>query len=215
MELQTLKVQIRHGNGKGKARQTRREGYVPGVVYGGGKDPVSVRMNARDFFRLTHGRGGEHAILQLEVEGDAAQSGPAQLKAIQRHPIRGQAIHADFLRISLDERITTMVPVQIEGRAPGVVEGGMLEVVLREIEVECRALEVPEALILDVSELELGQSLPVSALVAPENVTIVTDPERTVVSIHAPRVAEEAAEAAEGEEAEPEVIGKKEEEGEA
>lgn len=216
MELQTLSVKVRDGRGKGPARRVRRAGGVPGVLYGGGKDPLALELDLRELSRLLHGRGGEHAVVQLDVENDASLSGPAQIKQVQHHPVRGQVIHADFMRIRLDERITTLVPVELEGRAPGVIEGGMLELVLREVEVECPALEVPAQIVGDVSELNIGDTLRVSALVAPPNVTIITDPERTVVAVHAPRVAEEAAAPTEEEEAEqPEVVGKKEEEKEA
>lgn len=216
MELQTLKASTRETTGKGHARRMRSSGYVPAVLYGGAAEPVSVRVETREFQRLLHAGRGEHAIIQLDVQDNPAASGPALLKEVQRHPVRGDLVHADFQRISLDERITTLVSVVLTGRAAGVAEGGVLDLMMREVEVECRALEVPEHLELDVTELGIGDSLKVSALTPPANVAIVSDPERTVVAVHASRlaVAEEAG--AEGEEgaAEPEVIGKKEEEGE-
>lgn len=217
MELQSLKASTRTETGSAHARRLRRQGFVPAVLYGGDGEPVGLRLEARALNRLVHGRGGEHAVLQLEFEDNPALSGPAMVKEVQHHPVRGEITHADFLRISLEERIVTVVPVVLTGRAPGAAEGGILEHILREVEVECRALDVPDSLELDVSTLGIGESLRVSDLTAPANVTIVTDPERAVAAVHAPRVtAEEAAPEAEGEAAEPEVIGKKaeEEEGE-
>lgn len=209
MELQTLKVGKREGTGSGPAGRMRRAGSFPGILYGGGQDPVGLQLDLREFSRLVHGRGGEHAIVQLEVADYPSLGGPAMLKQVQHHPVRGQVIHADFQRIRLDERITTLVPVVLVGRSPGVAEGGVLDQMLREIEVECRALEVPAELSVDVSALGMGDSIRVAAVTAPENVTIVTDPDRTVVAIHAPRAVVEAEAAAEGETAEPEVIGQK------
>ena len=208
MELQTLKVSTRDGLGKEAAKKVRQMGRVPGVVYGGEGEPVSLTMDLREFSRLIHGRGGEHAIVQLDVENDPPKSGPAMLKAVQHHPVKGEAIHADFMRISLEERITTVVNVVLTGRAPGVVEGGVLDQLMREIEVECRALEVPESISVDISGLAIGDSIHVAALVVAGNVTIVSDPERMVVAVHAPRTATEGEGEGEGP-AEPEVIGQK------
>lgn len=215
MELQTLKASTRETTGKGHARRMRSSGYVPAVLYGGTAEPVSVRVETREFQRLLHAGRGEHAIIQLDVQDNPALSGPALLKEVQHHPVRGDLVHADFQRIRLDERITTLVSVVLTGRAAGVAEGGVLDLMMREVEVECRALEVPEQFELDVTELGIGDSLKVSALTPPANVTIVSDPERTVVAVHASRLAVAEGAAAEGEEeaAEPEVIGKKEEEG--
>jgi len=206
MKLQSLQAQAREDVGKTGARDTRNSGKVPSVLYGGGQDTLSVSVDAREFDHLVHGRAGEHAIVQLEIEDKPDLGGPALLKAVQHHPIRGDVLHADFQRIRLDERLITSVPLVLTGQARGVVEGGVLDHQLREVEVECLALEVPEELTIDVTELEIGQGLHVSDLVAPENVTIVTDVERAIVAVHAPRLLraaeEEEAEAAEGEEGE-------------
>ncbi|MCC6488039.1 MAG: 50S ribosomal protein L25 [Candidatus Hydrogenedentes bacterium] len=209
MELQTLKVATRPESGKGPASRVRRAGDVPGVLYGGGKDAVSIKVNSREFDRLVH-TGGEHAVVQLSVEDSPALSSPALLKSVHHHPVRGTIIHADFQRIRLDERITTVVELEFVGQAKGLVDGGVMDFQLREVEVECLALEVPASIKVDISDLGLGDSLHVEQIQAPANVTIVTDPERSVVAVHAPRMAktaeEEAAEAAAAE-AGPEVIG--------
>lgn len=212
MELQTLKASTRETTGSANARRMRRSGNVPAVLYGGGGEPVDLYLETRAFTRLFHGKRGEHAVLQLDFAENPGLSGPALLKEVQHHPVRGDIIHADFQRISLDERISTSVTLVVTGRAVGVAEGGVLDQLLREVEIECTALDVPDAIEVDVSGLGMGDTLRVSDLTAPPNVTIVTDPERAVVAVHAPKlVAEEAA--PEGEEApEPEVIGKKSEE---
>lgn len=200
MELQTLKAATRAERGKGAAGRDRKAGQIPGVLYGGGGDAVSLKLDAKEFDRLVHS-GGEHAIVQLEVEDAPKLSSPAMLKSVDHHPVRGDILHADFLRIRLDERITTLVSLELVGRCKGVVEGGVLDFQLREVEVECLALEVPEKIEVDTSELGIGDSLHVEQITAPPNVTIVTDPTRSIVAVHAPRVVKSAAEEAEEAEA--------------
>ena len=219
MELHTLIVAARERKGKGGARKVRAAGEVPGVLYGLGQEPVCFKVSAHVLDHLLRGRAGEHAIVELEVADKPGLNCPALLKEVQHHPVHGHVLHADFLRIRLDTRITTLVSVQLTGQAIGAVEGGVLYHQLREVEVECLALEVPDEFRIDVTELAIGSNLHVADLVAPENVTVVTDPERVIVAVHAPRVlktaeeeAEEAAVAEEGEETAPEVIGEKKEE---
>ncbi|HOZ48338.1 MAG TPA: 50S ribosomal protein L25 [Candidatus Hydrogenedentes bacterium] len=214
MKIQTLKVKTRSGRGTGAARKLRQAGEVPGILYGGTGEAVGIRLNARAFERMLHAHAGEQAVVQLDVEDQPELSTPALLKVVQHHPVRGDAIHADFLRIRLDERITTIVPIRSEGRPVGVADGGILDHQLREVEVECLALDVPEEIRVDVSALNVGDSLHVSEIVPPEGVTIVTDPARVIAAVHAPRLAateEVPAEGAEeGAEAkEPELIGAK------
>jgi len=135
--------------------------------------------------------GGAHAIVQIEVSDDSGSSSPALLKAVQYHPVRGHVLHADFQRIRLDERIVTLVPLHFFGHCKGLVEGGVLDYQLRELEIECLALEVPEKIDMDITDLGIGDHLYVSSITAPEGVTIVTDVERSVVACHAPRAAKE------------------------
>jgi len=215
MELQTLKVATRQAQGKEKARKVRAAGSLPGTLYGGGQEPVSLAVNRRAFELLIHhARGGEHAIVQLEVEDNASFNTPALVKAVQHHPLRNTPTHADFLRIRLDEKIVTMIPVRLVGQAPGIAEGGVLDHQMRELEVECLALSVPDEVVVDVSGLHVNDSIHVSALQVPADVAIISDPERPVVAVHPPRVVKEtveAAEAAEGEAASPEVITERKE----
>ncbi|HNR35907.1 MAG TPA: 50S ribosomal protein L25 [Candidatus Hydrogenedentes bacterium] len=215
MELQTLKVATRQSQGKGKARKVRAAGSLPGVLYGGDREPVSLSVNLRAFEALIHhARGGEHALVQLEVEDNAALNTPAIVKAVQHHPLRNTPTHADFLRIRLDEKITTVIPIRLVGQAPGIAEGGVLDHQLRELEIECLALSVPDEVVVDVSGLHVNDSLHVSDLQVPPDVEIISDPERPVVAVHPPRVVKETAEAgeaAEGEAASPEVITERKE----
>ena len=215
MEIHSLKAATRETGGKKSARNVRAAGALPGVLYGGGQEPVSLVINCREFEVAVHrSRGGEHAILRLEVEDKPELSSPVLLKAVQHHPVRGNFLHADFLRIRMDERIVTVVPVRLEGLAPGVGEGGVLDHQMREVEVECLALDVPEEVVVDVSGLHIGDSVHLDAVKFPENVTVLTETDRPVVTVHAPRVVKEVVpeEAVEEEAAaEPEVIGERKE----
>lgn len=197
MELQTVNATTRQPRGKSGARRMRRDGMVPAVVYGGEREPASLALNKREFERVLHGRGGEHAVVQISVSDNADLSCSALIKEVQHHPVRGDVIHADFMRIRLDERITTLVPLVLKGQAKGVVEGGVLDHQLRELEVECLALEVPEEIAVDVSELQMGDSIHVGDIHPPANVTVVTELDRTIVAVHAPRVVKETVEVVE------------------
>lgn len=208
MELQDLRVKPRPNGGKGFARRTRAAGMIPGVIYGGGEQPVPVSVDGRTFVHLIHGRYGEHAVLKLDVEDSPELNTTCVLKQLQHDNVRGDVIHIDFLRISLEDRIQTTVALELEGQPKGVLDGGVLDQIAREIEVECRALDTPEKITVDVSAMEIGDTLTVESLAAPANVTIISSADTPIASVHAPRVIEETAES-EGEEGakEPEVIG--------
>lgn len=209
MELQSLSVKKREGKGKGPSRRTRVLGEVPGILYGLGKDPVQLTLNGKAFDHILHGKMGEHAMLKLDVENNPELGGPALLKDVQHHPVRGTVVHADFLRFNMDEKIQTLVPISLVGRCKGVIEGGVADQMLHELEIECFPMEVPDKIEYDITELAIGDTVSVADLVAPNNVTILADGERPVVSVLAPRVAKsaeeeeaEAAEAADAAEAE-------------
>lgn len=192
MELQTLKARTREKSGKGAAGRLRLSGVIPGVLYGEGQEPLSVETDAKIFTKLVHGRGGEHAIVRLEIEDRPELSSPALVKSLQHHPLRGSITHADFQRISLDKRIRTMVSIVLKGQPKGVIDGGILDHSLREIEVECLALQVPEFIEVNVADMGMGAIIHVEQIVAPENVEIVTESDRTVATVHPPRTVKEA-----------------------
>ncbi|HUJ54697.1 MAG TPA: 50S ribosomal protein L25 [Gaiellaceae bacterium] len=215
-ERTKLNVQARERVGSREARRLRREGLVPGVLYGRG-EPVAICVPERELRRALTGEGGLHAILDVEI-GGAEESHASILKEYQLDPVRGGVTHVDLQEVRLDQPIHAAVAVQLSGAdaAPGVREGGVLSQPLRELSVEALPLEVPEHLLVDVSGMLTGDTLRVSDVVAPEGVTLLDDPESVVATVTAPtRVVEpevaleegegelvEGAEAAEGEAAE-------------
>ncbi|HYR41707.1 MAG TPA: 50S ribosomal protein L25 [Terriglobia bacterium] len=211
----------RADRGKNAARRLRREGFVPGIVYGGKGENLAVAVDPKALQKVLRSEAGRNAILKLDIAGHGATN--AILKSWQVDPIRESFLHADFYRIAMDVAIRVTVPIHVVGEARGVkVDAGILELVVREIEVECLPGDIPERIDVDVSDLGINQSLRVSDIPAPAKVKVLEAPDQVVV--HVVSVKEEAAPAAaaapvvEGEAAapstEPEVIkkGKKEEE---
>jgi large subunit ribosomal protein L25 len=167
-------------------RRLRRTGQVPGVLYGGGAEPVAFAVDARTL-RLALAAQG--AVLELEVDGATT---PAVLKDAQRDPVRGDTLHVDFLRVRLDVAISATVGLELVGadEAPGVREGGVLEHVTREVEIEALPTDIPERLEADVSAMQVNDTLHLTAVVAPAGVTILDDLEDTVVATLTPPTVE-------------------------
>ncbi len=207
----------RESIGKGAARKTRAAGRIPGVLYGHGEIPVSLSVSAREFDLAVRRQGG-NPIIGLTLEGGGEYT--ALIRAVQYDPLTHDIIHLDFQHISLTETIEVDVPIRLVGLAIGVKDaGGILEPITRELKVRCLPTAIPAHVDVDVSALNIGDSVHVSVISLPD-VTILTDPELTVATVVPPTVheekpAEEAVVAEEGEGAEPEVIAKgKKEEGE-
>jgi large subunit ribosomal protein L25 len=201
-----LDVKSRNAGGSREARRLRRSGRVPGVVYGGGADPVGFDADARELRLALAGSG---AVLDLSVDG--AKATPVVLKDAQRHPVRGETTHVDLLRVRLDEKIHAVVPVELGGveDAPGVKEGGVLEQITREVNVEALPTAIPESIAHEVGEMQIGDTIMLSALSAPEGVALLDDLEETVLAtLSPPRL---QAEVAEEIEAETELVGEGEE----
>lgn len=201
MELK-LEAEKRDESGKGAARKLRARGRVPAVLYGHGVGPVSVSVGAKDLYRVLHGSAGTNVLVNLTVDGAEHLALPRE---IQRDHVRGRYVHVDFLAVRRDETVTVSVPVRVVGESPGVKVGGVVEHHLWELQVECLPGDVPDGIDADVSELQVGDSLRVSDVVAPEGVTVLTPPEESLLSVVVPqvRVVEEVAEVAEGEEEAP------------
>ncbi|MFL5959822.1 MAG: 50S ribosomal protein L25 [Gaiellaceae bacterium] len=212
-ERTKLIVAEREGLGSAESRRLRREGLVPGVLYGDG-EPVAICIAERELRRALTGAGGLHAILDVEIDGKG-QTHASILKEYQVDPVRGGVTHVDLHEVRLDKAIHASVAVQLLGGddAPGVREGGVLSQPLREVTVEALPLEVPDHHELDVSGMEIGGTLRISDIPVPEGITLLDDPETVLATVTAPTkvvepepteeelaAAEAEAEAAEGEE---------------
>lgn len=200
MAEHVLAIETRSATGKGAARKLRATGMIPGVYYGGGSDPQPVQLNARELVRLLETSSAGINTL-IDLKGAALDGKVVLVKELQRDPVNGAALHADFYAVDVDRKVTVNVPVHLEGTAIGVKMGGIVDHALREIELECLPRAIPEELRIDVSALELGDSLHVRDIPLPAGVEVLTDVDLSVVSVVAPRVEEEEAAPAEGEEA--------------
>ncbi len=199
METVEVRIEKRQGDGKGAARRLRRSGKVPAVFYGPKRTTVSIAVAADEFEeKLTH-LEGSHLIRLVHDGTDHADLHDKMvlLREMQRHPVSGDVLHADFYEVDLTERLTVSVPLRFTGKPVGVVEGGILQPILREIEVECLPTEIPDAVEVDVTPLKIHEAIHISELNLPEGVTAVGDTSRPVVSVLPPTVEEKPAEAAE------------------
>jgi large subunit ribosomal protein L25 len=175
----SLTVEERPERGSRPSRRLRRAGYVPGIVYGAGTKPVAFKVGARD---LRIALQDPSAVLDLEVGSGSPR--PVIVKDEQRHPVRDEVVHIDLLQVRLDETIEAAVMVEVEGAddAPGVVEGGVLEHVTRELNIEALPTSIPERIVVDVSNLQAADTLPLSAVTPPPGVTFLDEPEETLIA---------------------------------
>lgn len=204
-----LKVQSREAGTKGQRKILREDGIVPGIVYGVGKKPFMVQVVEKEIRKVFKDASSENIIFTMTIEN--APKGEAQrtviVKDIQRDPLVHRWMHVDFQEISLTEKLRTVVQVIPIGTAIGVAQqGGTLDRVLREVEVECLPTDIPEKIEVDITELTIGKSVYVKDLVAPANVKILNDANLPVLSVSAPQAELEAVKPEAGAAAEPEVI---------
>jgi large subunit ribosomal protein L25 len=221
MATVSLNANSRDATGKGAARTLRSQGQIPAVIYGHGRDPQPLALNARDLDKMLSHIQAESTVIEVTVGGHTAKT---LIREIQRHPIKRQILHVDFQALVAGEKVTVSIPIVLVGIPEGVrLEGGVLDHTLRELEIEVDPSSIPDRVELDVTNMVIGNSMHVSDLSIPPGVEVLDDPETSVAVLAAPRaVIEEVAAVAEpvegeaGAVAEPEVIGrgKEEEEGE-
>jgi len=183
-----LEVSSRAAEGSRSARRLRRGGRVPGVLYGGGGDPLSFSVDARELRLALAGAG---AVVDLSVDG--AKATPVVLKEAQRDPVRGQTTHVDLLRVRLDRAIHAVVTLELEGvdDTPGVKEGGVLEQLTRELNIEALPTAIPESIVHVLGEMQIGDTLALESIAVPDGVTLLDDVETTVATLSAPRLQSE------------------------
>jgi len=206
-------AESRSETGKNVSRRLRRRGMIPGVLYAAGKAAVAVAVSPREIGAILMSASGENTLFDLDLGGTRRK---VILREFQREPLRGQLLHADFYEVALDKALQVKIPIELEGVPVGVkLQGGIVDFVTRELEVECLPADIPEKITVDISHLELGKHLRVSDLKLGDKVTVLVEPEVVVAHVVLPR-AEVAAEAAPAEAApteeeaaaEPEVIKK-------
>jgi len=212
-----IEVEERTALGKNESRRLRRDGKIPGVLYGAGKRNFPVSVDPARVEQILHSEAGENTVLDLKLKGENAQR-KAMIREYQTDPVRGTIVHADFIRIEMDQKLEVHVPVRIVGVSPGVKEqGGVLEIVQRSLDVSCLPGDIPEMIEIDISALNIGDQVRLADLTSLERIEFLQPADTVVVTVVMPRVVEEETAALEGEaEAEPEVIakGKKEDENE-
>lgn len=214
-EKATLKAALRTETGKGAMRRLRREGRIPGVVYGRGEENRPLSLDAREFETLIKQHSLDTTLIDLTIEGLGAKGSTLRtlVAEVQSHPYKPQVLHVDFQQIHAGERVTVQVPIRLLGTPEGVKAGGVLQHILHDIELECTVEEIPEEFTVDVSGLDVGDSVHVRDLTVPGDVELLIDEGRTVCTVAAPTILEVTEEEAE-EVAEPTLVGEEADEAE-
>lgn len=197
----TLSVSPREVEGSRATRRLRRSGAIPGILYGGGQDPVAFQVDERT---LRHALADAGAVIDLQIAG--ATGGPVVVKELDRHPVTGHTMHVDLLRVRLDVKIQSTVILELTGAddAPGTIEGGVLEQVTRELTIEALPNDIPDSLEHDVSTMQIGDTITLESITPPSTVTLLDDPETVIATLNPPRLQTESSEEIEEE---TEVVG--------
>ena len=198
--MSVLTGKIREANGKSAARKLRTDECIPAVVYGL-NDNVSLSINPKELSKLIDDKG-RNVLIELKVDGDSAENRNVVLKELQTHPLKPGWVHIDFLEIDISKKIKVKVPIFLVGVSPGEKQGGIVNHIIRALEIESLPNDIPEKFEVDMSEVELNQMIRVSDLNLGESVQIVNDPNDIVLNVHLEKVKEEEPEGEEGEEGE-------------
>ena len=198
--MSVLTGKIREANGKSAARKLRTDECIPAVVYGL-NDNVSLSINPKELSKLIEAKG-RNVLIELKVDGDSAKNRNVVLKEFQTHPLKPGWVHIDFLEIDISKKIKVKVPIFLIGVSPGEKQGGIVNHIIRALEIESLPNDIPEKFEVDMSEVELNQMIRVSDLNLGESVQIVNDPNDIVLNVHLEKVKEEEPEGEEGEEGE-------------
>ena len=200
MDFFNISATQRSTRGNGPARVLRREGQIPAVLYGPGKEPLSIAVNTHELAMQIKSSPAGQLFVNLAIDGIGERK--ALLKELQRHPVGGHYLHADFYEVAMDRKVRVLVPVTTRGKAHGVEMGGMLQIIRRELEVLCLPNDIPEVIEIDITELDMGESVHVEDIPLEGDVEIPHEVNFTILTILSGRKVEEDEEAVEeGEEA--------------
>ena len=202
MEQIDLKAQVRKTTGKGLARALRREGRIPAVLYGPKTDSMMLSIDFKEFEQIVKKANVGSVLLNLQIQNGETLTRPAMIKELQTNPVSGAFLHIDFYEIDMQRKINVSVPVVTRGKSAGVEEGGLLQIVRREIELFCLPTAIPESIEVDISELTIGDSIHIREITLPGDVELPEDIDFTIITVLAPKVEEEVVEEEELEEGE-------------
>lgn len=202
MKQLELTATLRSAVGNGPARQLRMQGKMPAVLYGPKTEPVMLTVDIKELETSLKEGTIAQSIFNLSVEGGKKKNTAVMIRELQRHPVSGNFLHADFYEIDMKRKILVMVPITTTGKSEGVEMGGVLQIVRREIEVFCLPTEIPEFIEIDITELNIGDSVHVEDIAATEGYEIPSDTNFTVLTVVSPKIEEEPEEEVEEEEGE-------------
>jgi large subunit ribosomal protein L25 len=212
LDVFDLKATRREKTGKGQARELRRQGLVPAVLYGPKIDAVPLTISVKDLQNIYKASGSEHMVLSLIINNGGTQRKTAMIKELQTAPATSDYLHVDFYEVALDQAIQVNVPVEVVGTSKGVERGGYLQVVRHNLEVSCLPTDVPSSITVDISDLDIGDSIHVDKITVGDEVTLLYETNFTVITVVAPMAEEEEAEEEELEEGEEAEVSEGEEE---
>jgi len=191
LELIELKANVRTGRKKGPARRLRVDGKMPAVLYGPGTETLALSINAGDLEKAIKSRSGSQVFFNLVIDGGAVGNKTAMIKDLQTHPVSRGMLHADFYEIAMDRKIRAMAPVTVTGKSIGVEEGGMVQIIRRELEVLCYPNKMPEEIVIDITGMDMGDSIHIEDIPVEEDVEFPHDTNFTVLTILSARAEEE------------------------
>ena len=191
MELIELKANVRTGRGKGTARRLRVDGKLPVVLYGPGSEAMALSIDIADLEKAFKNRSGSQVFFNLVIDDEAIGNKAAMIKELQTHPVSRDFIHADFYEIAMDRKIIAMAPVTITGKSIGVEEGGMVQIIRRELEVLCYPNKMPQEIVIDITGMNMGDSIHIEDIPVEEGTEFPHDVNFTVLTILSARAIEE------------------------
>ncbi|MBU8849948.1 MAG: 50S ribosomal protein L25 [Desulfobacterales bacterium] len=194
MELIELNAKLRDTRGKGAARRLRRNNAIPAIAYGAKTEPVMISIETTDFIKIIREHGSTGLFFNLKVEGDSGKERTVMLKNMQMDTFGLNYLHIDLHEIDMDTKVTVTIPVEAIGDSLGVKEGGLLQIIRRELDVVCKPVDTPDSVQIDITDLQVGDSVHVEDIDLGDNVEIPHEVDFTIITIVAPTVEEEEVE---------------------